>query len=342
VVAGNTPATVSIAIEGNSMFFFPNSSVRYSVSVTDPEDGSTKDKSIAASAVGVAFDYVDKGTDLSKLGHQKAELPGVALIAASDCKSCHLIDQRSAGPSYRDVAKRYSKNPKAVEILSDKILKGGAGVWGETAMAAHPQLSQDQAAQMVEYILSLEKKTVQPGLLLSGVAKTGKQEEGSYVLEASYIDKGAAGVPSLTTVTRTVLKAPELNPGEVSELKVASKIAAPTGSFIFDNVKHNSSALFKDVDLTNVSGLEAVVYVMGAQTGGEVEFFLDGADGKMIGTTLLAKAPGIEVMDGVKMKSSKVALAKVSGRHDVLLIFKNDLAGDKNLFFFGKVILRPN
>jgi cytochrome c len=54
VVAGNTPATVSIAIEGNSMFFFPNSSVRYSVSVTDPEDGSTKDKSIAASAVGVA------------------------------------------------------------------------------------------------------------------------------------------------------------------------------------------------------------------------------------------------------------------------------------------------
>ena len=342
VVAGNTPATVSIAMEGNPMFFFPNSSVRYSVSVTDPEDGSTKDKSIAASAVGVAFDYVDKGTDLSKLGHQKAELPGVALIAASDCKSCHLIDQRSAGPSYRDVAKRYSKNPKAVEILSDKILKGGAGVWGETAMAAHPQLSQDQAAQMVEYILSLEKKTVQPGLLLSGAAKTGKQEEGSYVLEASYIDKGAAGVPSLATVTRTVLKAPELNPGEVSELKVASKVAAPTGNFIFDNVKHNSSALFKDVDLTNVSGLEAVVYVMGAQTGGEVEFFLDGADGKMIGTTLLAKAPGIEVMDGVKMKSSKVALAKVSGRHDVLLIFKNDLAGDKNLFFFGKVILRPN
>ena len=73
-----------------------------------------------------------------------------------------------------------------------------------------------------------------------------------------------------------------------------------------------------------------------------VEFLLDGADGKMIGTTLLAKAPGIEVMEGVKMKSSKVALAKVSGRHDVLLIFKNDLAGDKNLFFFGKVILRPN
>lgn len=340
IIAGNSPPSVAIAIDGNSMFFFPNTSIRYNVNVTDAEDGSTTDKSIAASAVLVKFDYVDKGIDLTKLGHQKAELPGVALMAASDCKSCHLIDQKSAGPSYREVAKRYNKNPKAIEILSNKILKGGAGVWGETAMAAHPQLSQEQAAQMVEYILSLAKESAVPSLPMSGVAKTGKQQEGAYVLEASYTDKGAAGVPTLGTIERLVLKAPELNPADVNELQVATKFIAPSGNIRLDNVKHNSSALFKAVDLTNVAEMEVIVYQTEAQAGGEIELFLDSASGTKIGTTALSNSQGIQVMAGVHMKSSKVTLNKIRGRHDVLLIFKNNQAGDKNLFYFGKVAIK--
>jgi cytochrome c len=342
IIAGNELPSVDISVEGNSMFFFPNSTVKYQVKVNDKEDGSTTNKIINSKSVQVSFDYLEKGFDLTKIaqGHQKAELPGVALMAASDCKSCHLIDQKSAGPSYRDVAKRYATDIKAVETLSDKILKGGAGEWGETAMAAHPQLSKDQAVQMVEYILSLNKETTKPGLPTEGIAKTGKQEEGAYIFQASYTDKGAAGVPSLSAFKTWVLKNPALGAIDASELKVATKFTAPTGQIILDNVKNNSSVLFKSIDLTNVSSLEAVVYVMGAQAGGEVEIYIDGTSGKKIGITSFSKMPGIEIMQGVKLKSSKLALEKMDGKHDVLLIFKNDQAGDKNLFFFGKLGLK--
>jgi cytochrome c len=342
IIAGNELPSVDISVEGNSMFFFPNSTVKYQVKVNDKEDGSTTNKTIDSKSVQVSFDYLEKGFDLTKIaqGHQKSELPGVALMAASDCKSCHLIDQKSAGPSYRDVAKRYATDIKAVETLSDKILKGGAGVWGETAMAAHPQLSKDQAVQMVEYILSLSKETIKPGLPTEGIVKIGKQEEGAYIFQASYTDKGAAGVPSLSAFKTWVLKNPSLGATDASELKVATKFTAPTGQVILDNVKNNSSVLFKSVDLTNVLSLEAVAYVMAAQAGGEVEIYIDGTSGKKIGITSFSKIPGIEIMQGVKLKSSKLALGKMDGKHDVLLIFKNDQAGDKNLFFFGKLGLK--
>lgn len=342
IVAGNEPPSLEVSLEGNSMFFFPNSAIRYKVKVNDKEDGSTAAKTIEPKSVQVSFDYLEKGFDLTKIaqGHQKAELPGVALMAASDCKSCHLIDQKSAGPAYREIAKRYAKDVKALETLSDKILKGGAGAWGETAMAAHPQLSKEQAVQMVEYILSLAKETIKPGLPIEGIVKTTQQVEGAYILQASYTDKGATGVPSLSSSKTWVLKAPELGATNVSELQVVNKLTAPSGQIIFDNVKNNSSVLFKSIDLTNVSSLEAVVYVMAAQAGGEAEIYIDGISGKKIGVTSFSKTLGLEVMQGVKMKSSKMIIEKTNGLHDVLLVFKNDQEGDKNLFFFGKLGLK--
>jgi cytochrome c len=339
IVVGNEPPLVDISVEGNSMFFFPNSTIRYHVKVNDKEDGSTMAKTIDPKSVQVSFDYLEKGFDLTKIaqGHQKAELPGVALMAASDCKSCHLRDQKSAGPAYLEIAKRYAKDVKAVETLSEKILNGGAGEWGETAMAAHPQLSKEQASQMVEYILSLANENTKPGLPIQSIVKTGQQTEGAYILQASYTDKGAKGVPSLSASKTWVFKKPELGATDASELKVVNKFTAPSGQVILDNVKNNSSVLFKTIDLTNVASLELVAYFMNAHAGGEVEVYLDGPSGKKLGATTFSKAPGIEVMPGVKMKSSKMMLEKMNGKHDLFLLFKNVQAGEKNLFFFGKV-----
>jgi cytochrome c len=258
------------------------------------------------------------------------------MIAASDCKSCHMVDQKSAGPAFREVAKRYVKELKAVEILSEKVLRGGSGVWGTTAMAAHPQLSREQAQLMVEYILSLAKEQLKASLPLDGSVKTGRESEGAYVLQASYTDRGAEGVPSLSDSKIVLLKKPFLEASAADQLSVASKFSSPTGDVVLNNVKHNATALFKSIDLTNVSTLEPVAYLIKGQTDGEVEVYVDG---KKLGTTSYARIPGTEVMKGVKMKSSKLALGKVSGLHDISLVFKNDKAGDKNLFFFGKVRL---
>ena len=81
---------------------------------------------------------------------------GKALIAGSDCLTCHKEDAKLIGPAYKDVAKKYENNDKNVKMLAEKILKGGQGVWGEIPMAGHPNLSPEDAEAMVKYILSLK------------------------------------------------------------------------------------------------------------------------------------------------------------------------------------------
>jgi cytochrome c len=80
---------------------------------------------------------------------------GKGLIAKSDCLACHKIDQKLVGPAYQDVAKKYEANAKNIDYLANKIIKGGAGAWGDIPMSPHPTLSQNDAKEMAQYILSL-------------------------------------------------------------------------------------------------------------------------------------------------------------------------------------------
>jgi cytochrome c len=78
---------------------------------------------------------------------------GADLIAASDCLSCHKVDEKVVGPSYKDVAAKYTEKDAA--MLAEKIIKGGQGNWGEIPMTPHPTVSVADATEMVNYILSL-------------------------------------------------------------------------------------------------------------------------------------------------------------------------------------------
>ena len=78
---------------------------------------------------------------------------GLELIGKNDCLTCHKIEEKLIGPSYREVAKKYAGQADAVPMLADKILKGGTGVWGEVPMAAHPNLSQEDAESLAKYVL---------------------------------------------------------------------------------------------------------------------------------------------------------------------------------------------
>lgn len=104
------------------------------------------------------------GTDRSAGGQASAAAPsaesiarGEKLIASSDCLTCHKVDQKIVGPAYQQVAEKYAYNDQNVNYLAGKIIKGGAGVWGQIAMNAHPDLSQEDAQEMARYILSLKK-----------------------------------------------------------------------------------------------------------------------------------------------------------------------------------------
>ena len=81
---------------------------------------------------------------------------GKALLTQSDCLACHKVDEKAIGPSYSDVAKKYPKSEATIQTLANKIISGGAGVWGQIPMSPHPALKHDDAEKMVAYILSLK------------------------------------------------------------------------------------------------------------------------------------------------------------------------------------------
>jgi len=81
---------------------------------------------------------------------------GEALVKASDCKTCHHPTNKIIGPSHTDVAKKYEFTEANVKMLAQKIISGGQGVWGEIPMAAHADLSTENAESMARYVLSLD------------------------------------------------------------------------------------------------------------------------------------------------------------------------------------------
>ncbi|MBS0026419.1 c-type cytochrome [Chitinophaga sp. 22321] len=82
---------------------------------------------------------------------------GETLMAQSDCKTCHKEEMKVVGPALKDIAGKYPNTPENVEKLADKVIKGGSGNWGEVAMLPHPQVSKEDAKEMVSYILSIGK-----------------------------------------------------------------------------------------------------------------------------------------------------------------------------------------
>jgi cytochrome c len=76
-----------------------------------------------------------------------------ALLLSNNCKNCHALNEKIQGPSYADIATKYANDSLATKYLIGKIIKGGSGVWGPIVMPAHEQISEEDAAKMVQFIL---------------------------------------------------------------------------------------------------------------------------------------------------------------------------------------------
>ena len=75
--------------------------------------------------------------------------------------------KKTIGPSYTMVAQKYDFNIETVNTLSEKIINGGTGVWGQQPMSAHPNLSEPHAKAMAAYILSTvpdDDSQIKPGV----------------------------------------------------------------------------------------------------------------------------------------------------------------------------------
>ncbi|WP_192351021.1 PQQ-dependent sugar dehydrogenase [Algoriphagus sp. Y33] len=355
VIAGNDRPQVTIDFKGaNKSFYFGENPLPYSITVNDDEDGSTDDSRIHANEVAVTFDYVPSGFDPIEIASKQSgvesealENIGKNLIEASDCKSCHQYAETSIGPSYQAVATKYENTAETVDMLVDKIINGGAGIWGEHAMSAHPQLSKADAKRMVDYIMNMNtvKATVR-SLPLSGSVKTtipeGEDGQGSFLLQASYTDKGNGDVPALSGSDFIALRNPYLDPQSAELRKGVNLMTTPSVNFFM--VGDQSYIGFKNLDLSGIR--EIIVYAGISERvdakGGSIEIRIDSPTGEVIGQTerLIAKQvvgfrppPNMNFIDWRRQNSSlgKVTLSPVSGRHDVYIIFKNPEAKDEEI-----------
>ena len=290
VYAGNEAPVVKIAIQGNQSFYIPGKPVSYSVSVSDADDPSVAND---VSNMFISADYAE-GLDKAgaSMGHQimTEAMTGRILTQTLDCKSCHKELEKSIGPAYEAVAKKYQKDPNAVSYLVDKIIKGGSGVWGETAMAAHPNLSPADAGQMVSYILSLsegvkKQKSLSANGTLNPTLNKKPTDNGVLVISASYTDKGGAGIKPLMSNTTAVLRSSNINVTAANNL-VGYSIMSFGGSTLMLVPKDKASFSLDGIDLTGISALELPIAGNASpKYGYAFELHLSSPDGQKIGET---------------------------------------------------------
>ena len=74
-------------------------------------------------------------------------------MTKAGCMACHAKDKKIVGPAYKDVAAKYKNDPKAEAMLVQKVMKGGAGVWGPVPMPAN-NISEADAKTLVKWVMS--------------------------------------------------------------------------------------------------------------------------------------------------------------------------------------------
>ena len=63
--------------------------------------------------------------------------PAEDAMNKAGCMACHAKDKKLVGPAFKDVAAKYKGQGDAVAKLTEKVRKGGAGVWGPIPMPAN-------------------------------------------------------------------------------------------------------------------------------------------------------------------------------------------------------------
>ena len=76
-----------------------------------------------------------------------------ALAKAKNCMSCHAIDKKLVGPSYKDVAAKYKGDAKAPAMLAAKVKAGGKGTWGQIPMPPN-NVTEDEAKKLAAWVLA--------------------------------------------------------------------------------------------------------------------------------------------------------------------------------------------
>jgi cytochrome c len=288
IKVGNEAPSVEVAVKGNKTFYWDKQAIDYEIKVSDKEDGSLDNGKINKEDVNVSIDYLE-GFDKTMLaqGHQAnlSNSTGRRLIELSDCKACHSIDKKSVGPAYIDVAKKYKDGFEVEGTLVNKIIKGGGGVWGEQAMAAHPQISKDDAREMIKYILSLadnKLKTLYP--TKGSYVTESKAKDGSYIISGSYTDKGKSPIGPASNSQTVSLRSAKVKANTFDDGKGQMKMRM-SGIEMVIGTAIDGYFMFKNIDMTAINSLTVSAKAVGDRLqGGVLEIRTGATTGPLIGS----------------------------------------------------------
>jgi cytochrome c len=324
---GNEPPVIEFSSPQNQSFYWADTTtLNYAFAIHDKEDGVITAVENANPLLQFTYVAPEKNTGQ---GHQTVNLvdQGKSLVDANNCLGCHKLDEKMVGPAFRDVAKKYQKDPNAIQYLVNKLGNGGAGVWGEMNMPAFSGLSEADRTALATYVLSLVESNASKPLALSGdVALKAHQKTAAvlkadkpyiangeaYVFTASYLDKGANNMPSIQTarefkliphrldfdsVFNPVAATKEVKQDTYNEIKT---IKVPGGEDV-------SGFALGRYDLTSVKSVKIGALFFKETTKWVVEIRRDNAMGEVLGSGTISPV-------GLKTYGrSSIALKETSG-----------------------------
>lgn len=210
-----------------------------------------------------------------------------------DCKGCHKISEPSIGPSYEKVAAHYVERSEALNYLSDRIISGGSGVWGENQMPAHPSLKADDAESIAKWILSLSDESSQQASMpdQGEIIPHPKSSSSIFHLSATYTDNGGTGVKPLSGSDEVFLKSSIVNINEFSEVRGFEN--KDTLGTRYLELPHESGWIkLASIDMTGIEEISLEGYGTGKEGGFLVELIQGTPDGKKLGEGVWAVAAG--------------------------------------------------
>lgn len=115
-----------------------------------PYRGADTTKPPIAKLPGVA----GEGLAHAKDTHANTTKGPAALFKNENCSACHALNAKLVGPSIADIAAKYKGQNGAQDKLMAKVKNGGSGVWGAIPMPAQAQLSDEDRATLVRWMLT--------------------------------------------------------------------------------------------------------------------------------------------------------------------------------------------
>jgi cytochrome c len=73
------------------------------------------------------------------------------LARGKNCLACHAVERKLVGPSFRDIAARYTE--KDLAHITTVIQRGSSGRWGPIPMPANAAITNEEAAALARWVL---------------------------------------------------------------------------------------------------------------------------------------------------------------------------------------------